>query len=198
MTETGPVAGSNPALGTNQALLKNRYARARNKYKPTEINVLLVAESPPSSGGYFYAEKAIGKDHLFRETMKALELWPVDRPLRKGCDKRPMLEQFRSLGFFLIDTCEVPVDKMPPGQRRLSTAQGALTLPNRVKRLGPAGILIVKKTVFSPVSRALSIAGFDNRILNKNSLPFPSHGNQRKFRRMLRRLVSQNGLLRGE
>ena len=198
MTETGPVAGSNPALGTNQALLKNRYARARNKYKPTEINVLLVAESPPSSGGYFYAEKAIGKDHLFRETMKALELWPVDRPLRKGCDKRPMLEQFRSLGFFLIDTCEVPVDKMPPGQRRLSTAQGALTLPNRVKRLDPAGILIVKKTVFSPVSRALSIAGFDNRILNKNSLPFPSHGNQRKFRRMLRRLVSQNGLLRGE
>ena len=196
MTETGPVAGSNPALGTNQALLKNRYSRARNKYKPTEVNVLLVAESPPSSGGYFYAEKAIGKDHLFRETMKALELWPVDRPLRKGCDKRPMLEQFRSLGFFLIDTCEVPVDKMPPGQRRLSTAQGALTLPNRVKRLDPAGILIVKKTVFSPVSRALSIAGFDNRILNKNSLPFPSHGNQRKFRRMLRRLVIQNGLLK--
>jgi hypothetical protein len=194
LTETGPVAGSNPALGTNQALLKNRYARARNKYKPTEVNVLLVAESPPSSGGYFYAEKAIGKDHLFRETMKALELWPVGRPLRKGCDKRPMLEQFRSLGFFLIDTCELPVDKMPPGQRRLSTAKGALTLPNRVKRLGPAGILIVKKTVFSPVSQALSIAGFENRILNKKSLPFPSHGNQRKFRRMLRRLVSQNGL----
>jgi len=196
LTETGPVAGSNPALGTNQALLKNRYARARNKYKPTEVNVLLVAESPPSSGGYFYAEKAIGKDHLFRETMKALKLWPVDRPMRKGCDKRPMLEHFRSLGFFLIDTCELPVDKMPPGQRRLSTAQGALTLPKRVKRLDPAGILIVKKTVFSPVRQALSIAGFENRILNKKSLPFPSHGNQRRFRRMMRFLVSKNALLK--
>jgi hypothetical protein len=160
--------------------------------------VLLIAESPPSSGGYFYTEKAIGKDHLFRETMKALELWPVDRPMRKGCDKRPMLERFRSLGFFLIDTCELPVDKMSLGQRRLYTAQGALTLPNRVKRFDPAGILIVKKTVFSPVRQALSMAGFENRILNKKSLPFPSHGNQRKFRRMLRRLVSQNGLLRGE
>ncbi len=198
MTETGPVAGSNPALGTNQALLKNRYARARNKYKPTEVNVLLVAESPPSSGGYFYAEWAIGKDHLFRETMKALRLWPVDRPMRKGCDKRPMLEHFRSLGFFLIDTCELPVDKMPPGQRRLSTAQGAMTLPNRVKRLGPAGILIVKKTVFSPVRQALSIAGFEDRILNKKSLPFPSHGNQRRFRRMMRFLLSKNGLLKVE
>jgi hypothetical protein len=198
LTETGPVAGSNPALGTNQALLKNSYATARNKYRPTKVNVLVIAESPPSSGGYFYTEKAIGKDHLFRETMKALELWPVDRPMRKGCDKRPMLERFRSLGFFLIDTCELPVDKMSLGQRRLYTAQGALTLPNRVKRFDPAGILIVKKTVFSPVRQALSMAGFENRILNKKSLPFPSHGNQRKFRRMLRRLVSQNGLLRGE
>ena len=175
-----------------KALLKNQYATARNKYRPTEVNVLLVAESPPSSGGYFYAEKAIGKDHLFRETMKALGLWPVDRPMRKGCDKRPMLEQFRSLGFFLIDACELPVDKMPPGQRRVSTAEGALTLPSKVKELDPGRIVIVKKTVFNPVRQALVMAGFEDRILNKKSLPFPSHGNQRKFRRMLKRLVGQN------
>jgi len=198
LTKTGPFAGSNPALGTTQAPLKNRYARARNKYRPTKVNVLFIAESPPSSGGYFYAEKTIGKDHLLRETMKALKLWPVDRPMMKGCDKRPMLKQFRSLGFFLIDTCELPVDKMPPRQRRLSTIQGASTLPNRVKELDPGRILIVKKTVFNPARHALSIAGFEDRILNKRSLPFPSHGNQRRFRRMLRRLVSQNGLLRGE
>jgi len=198
LTETGPFAGSNPALGTTQTLLRNSYATARNKYRPTKVNVLLVAESPPSSGGYFYAEKAIGKDHLFRETMKALKLWPVDRPMRKGCDKRPMLEHFRSLGFFLIDTCELPVDKMPPRLRRLSTIQGASTLPNRVKELNPGRILIVKKTVFNPARRALSIAGFEDRILNKRSLPFPSHGNQRRFRRMMRRLVSQSRLLRGE
>jgi len=198
LTEAGPFAGSNPALGTTQALLKNGYARARNKYRPTKVNVLFIAESPPSSGGYFYAEKTIGKDHLFRETMKALKLWPVDRPMRKGCDKRPMLKQFRSLGFFLIDTCELPVDKMSPRRRRLSTIQGASTLPNRVKELDPGRILIVKKTVFNPARHALSIAGFEDRIPSKRSLPFPSHGNQRRFRRMLRRLVSQNGLLRGE
>ena len=198
MKETGPLAGSNPALGTTQTLLRNSYAAARNKYRPSRINVLLVAESPPSSGGYFYAEKAIGKDHLFRETMKALKLWPIDRPMRKGCDKRPMLMQFRSLGFFLIDICELPVDKMPPRRRRLSTIQGASTLPNRVKELNPGRILIVKKTVFNPARRALSIAGFEDRILNKRSLPFPSHGNQRRFRRMMRFLLSKNGLLKVE
>ena len=185
----GPFAGSNPALGTTRPFLRNDYAKARNKYRPSRVNVLLVAESPPSSGGYFYAERAIGKDHLFRETMKALELWPVDHPMRKGCDKRPMLKQFKSLGFFLIDTCELPVDKMTPRRRRLSTIQGALTLPQRVKKLDPGRILIVKKTVFNPVRQALGIAGFEDRILNKRSLPFPSHGNQKRFRRMMRGLV---------
>jgi hypothetical protein len=184
----GPFAGSNPALGTTQHLIQD-YASARNKYRPDKVCLLLIAESPPSSGGYFYAEVTIGKDHLFRETMKALEFWPINHPMRKGCDKRPMLAQFRSMGFFLIDTCELPVDKLSPEERRISTVQGALTLPKRVKELDPCRILIVKKTVFKPVKQVLSNEGFGDRILNVRPLPFPSHGNQKKFRMMLRRLV---------
>ncbi len=99
-------SSSNIALGTTQAL-KDKYTVSRNKYKPNKVNVLLIAESPPSSGGYFYSETTIGKDHLFRETMKVLGFWPIDRPMRKGCDKQSMLSRFRSIGFFLIDTCEL-------------------------------------------------------------------------------------------
>ena len=190
MTETGPFAGSNPALGTNRAL-RHRYTTQRNKYKPIKVNVLFIAESPPSSGGYFYVEKTIGKDHLFRETMKALGFWPIDRPMRKGCDKRPMLNEFRSIGFFLIDTCEIPVDRLQSRERRLSTVQGALTLPRRVKSLDPDRILIVKKTVFKPGRQVLTDAGFGNRILNTKPLPFPSHGNQRKYRTMLKQLTAK-------
>lgn len=196
MTETGPIAGSNPALGTTQALIE-QYAAARNKYRPGKVNVLFIAESPPSSGGYFYCEKSIGKDHLFRETMKALEFWPMDRPMRRGCDKRPMLNKFRSNGFFLIDTCELPIDRLQPRQRRISTIQGALTLPRRLEQLGPNRILIVKKTVFKPVSQALNETGFRDKILNRNALPFPSHGNQKKFRMMLRRLVRRMSIEEG-
>ncbi len=152
---------------------------------------LTVAESPPSSGGYFYSGKTIGKDHLFRETMKALEFWPSGRPMRKDCDKRSMLREFRSLGFFLIDTCEFPVDKLPPRERRISTIRGAMTLPGRVEALCPDRILIVKKTVFKPAIQALSITGFARRVLNTEPLPFPSHGNQKKYRTMLRRLVKK-------
>jgi hypothetical protein len=187
---TGPFAGSNPALGTTQALIDN-YSVARNKYKPRRVNILFIAESPPSSGGYFYSEKTIGKDHLFRETMKALEFWPSGRPMGKDCDKRSMLNEFRSLGFFLIDTCEFPVDKLPPRERRISTIRGAMTLPGRVEALCPDRILIVKKTVFKPAIQALSKTSFARRVLNTEPLPFPSHGNQKKYRTMLRRLVKK-------
>ena len=179
-----------PTLGTTQALM-DKYSVARNKYKPRKVNLLFIAESPPSSGGYFYAEKTIGKDHLFRETMKALEFWPNDRPMRKGCDKRSMLNQFRSRGFFLIDTCEFPVDKLRPRERRISTIRGALTLPGRVDALSPDRILIVKRTVFKPAIQALSETCFAGRILNTEPVPFPSHGNQKKYRTMLRRLVKK-------
>src|SRR5713226_389413 len=117
LTETGPFAGSNPALGTTQALI-DRYSVARNKYKPRRVNILFIAESPPSSGGFFYFGKTIGKDHLFRETMKALELWPRNEPMPRGVDKRSMLQRFQSMGFYLLDTCTFPVDKLGPRNRR--------------------------------------------------------------------------------
>lgn len=180
----------NTALRTTQPLIDN-YSAARNKYQPHSISVLFIAESPPSSGGYFYSEETIGKDHLFRETMKALRFWPLGRPMRKGVDKRSMLNEFRSLGFFLIDTCEFPVDKLPPKERRISTIRGATTLPGRVSSLRPRQILIVKKTIFKPAIQALSKTCFADRVLNAKPLPFPSHGNQKKYRTMLRRLVKK-------
>src|SRR5437016_13338949 len=74
------------------------FNRARRKYRPHMIRFLLIAESPPSSGGFFYFRMTIGKDHLFRETMKALELWPRNRPMRRGVDKRSMRSEERRVG----------------------------------------------------------------------------------------------------
>ena len=176
------------ALGTIQSKRED-YAQARARYKPRTIRVLFVAESPPSSGGFFYFSKTIGKDHLFRETMKALSLWPLGHPLRKGLDKTGLLEEFRSRGFFLIDTCDRPVDRLSPKARRISIAREAPSLARRAKKLDPDSIVIVKQTVYGPVRHALETAGLGDRILNTEPLPFPSHGNQRRYRLRLRRLI---------
>src|SRR2546427_8967163 len=90
------------------------FNRARRKYRPRKVRFLLIAESPPSSGGFFYFPTTIGKDHLFRETMKALDLWPKSEPMRRGVDKRSMLRRILSVGFYPLVTFGVPADEPTP------------------------------------------------------------------------------------
>ena len=167
------------------------YERARSRYLPKTMRLLMVAESPPSSGGFFYFTWTIGKDHLFRETMKALELWPLTKPMVKGLDKRSLLEEFQSRGFFLVDTSPLPVDKLPPLERRRAILREAAKLSTRLKDLNPQAVAIVKKTVFAPVRDALEKNGLGPKILNSGPIPFPSHGNQREYRIQLRRLIEK-------
>ncbi len=167
------------------------FNRARRKYRPRKIRLLLIAESPPSSGGFFYFPMTIGKDHLFRETMKALDLWPRNEPMRKGVDKRPMLLRFQSMGLYLLDTCDFPVDKLRPLERRKAVLQQMPRLIDDVIEADPPHILVVKSTIFNPVVKALEESGLRSRILNTGPVPFPSHGNQRVYRSSLRRALTK-------
>ncbi len=103
-----------------------KYRTAREAYKPERVRVLLIAESPPASGGSFYFEKTVGKDHLFRETMKAVGSWPEGQTLPRGLDKRPLLKEFQTKGFFLIDTSLQPVDRMLLRRRRQAVQKGTV------------------------------------------------------------------------
>ncbi len=165
------------------------FGRARRKYRPRKVRFLLIAESPPSSGGFFYFGTTIGKDHLFRETMKALDLWPNQEPMRKGVDKGPMLRRFQSKGFYLLDTCGFPVDKLPDGERRKAVLSQTSRLVKDVIKTDPLHIFIVKSSIFKPVSFVLRESGMQNRVMNAGPVPFPSHGNQQIYRSMLRRAL---------
>ena len=171
------------------------FIRARRKYRPRKVHFLLIAESPPSSGGFFYFETTIGKDHLFRETMKALKFWPEGEPMRRGVDKRLMLRRFQTLGCYLLDTCTSPVDKLQPTERRKRVLSQTPRLVNDVIEANPYHILIVKSSIFNPVRVALRESGLMGRVLNSGPVPFPSHGNQRTYRTALRRAASKAHLL---
>jgi hypothetical protein len=171
------------------------FSRVRRKYRPRKVRFLLIAESPPSSGGFFYFGTTIGKDHLFRETMKALEFWPENEPMRRGVDKRLMLRRFQTMGFYLLDTCVSPVDKLPQTERRKSVLSQTPRLVKDVFTANPYHIFIVKSSIFNPVSIALRESGLLPRVLNTGPVPFPSHGNQRIYRSMLRRAVRKAHLL---
>lgn len=53
--------------------LREQYAAARNKYKPSHIKILLIAEAPPNNlDRYFYYEDVKSHDSLFLEIMGIL------------------------------------------------------------------------------------------------------------------------------
>ena len=167
------------------------FDRSRRKYRPSKVRLLLIAESPPSSGGFFYFATTTGKDHLFRETMKALDLWPQNEPMHAGIDKRPMLVRLQSMGIYLLDASTDPVDKLPNPARRKAIHDQLPRLVEDVKQADPFDIVIVKSSIFEPVRSALEEAGFGSRVLNNQPIPFPSHGNQQKYRSMMKRLLGK-------
>ena len=168
----------------------SEYILVRNKFKPYErVKFLLIAESPPASGGYFYFDRTTGRDSLFRETMKALRLFPEDKRMPKGFDKRPLLKEFQSQGFFVVDASYEPVNKLKPRERKLVIIKEIPRLIADTRKLDPEGIVIVKSTIFASVKEALDKAGLGKKILNERALPFPSHGNQKIYRQMLRELT---------
>jgi len=116
-------------------------------------------------------------------------IWPENSAMHKGMDKRPYLSQFESKGYFLIDTCELPVDKLDNARRRQRIRKGALRITGEVRALEPENVLIVKANVFGPVRDELEKAGLGGRILNKQPIPFPSHGWQSKYRTQVRHLI---------
>ena len=165
---------------------ENNYEVAREKYLPARVRVLFVAESPPNSGSFFYFRRTNGRDNLFRETMRALGFWKIGVPMRKNMDKTALLGKFRSRGYYLIDVCGTPVDKLPAMLRSKQVRQGLESLIERVRRLRPERVLVVKVSIYDKVKVALAAAGLSSRLVNRGPIVFPSHGNQAQYRRQLR------------
>jgi hypothetical protein len=169
--------------------LVESFRAARDQYRPDQVKVLWIAESPPTSGSYFYFQKTTGKDHLFRETMRAVGIWPAKEIMKRGVDKQPLLERFRSNGFFLIDTCPYPVDKLKDSERKRAILDGTSGVVKLVSELNPSGIIIVKSNIYDPVKRALECSGFARKILNQRPLAFPTHGKQQSYRKRINHIL---------
>jgi hypothetical protein len=171
--------------------IMSQYIFARDKWKPEKVTVLFIAESPPASGAYFYFPVTTGRDSLFNTTMKALGIYPERKAMPKGLDKKGMLAEFQARGFFLIDVCYAPINKLPPKEKKRAIAKEIPALMQKVRELNPEGVIIIKKGLFEPVKTALEYAGLGGKILNKEAILFPGSGNQRTYRRILRMLLAR-------
>ena len=135
----------------------------RSRYRPERVRVLLVGESPPAGGTFFYA----GNSNLFRYTREAFEAVYAKRWTRPD----DFLKFFADEGFFLDDLCLVPVNNLAPPDRRQCRRDGVPALATRMKEYSPAAIAITPKAITREVSRAIADAGLD---LQPVTLPFPA------------------------
>jgi hypothetical protein len=152
----------------------------RKSYKPDQIKLLFIGESPPQSGNFFYH-----KSSLTSFTSRAFEK-VFDRVFS---DIHSFLIFFRLSGCYLEDICLEPVDKLPPKERTMMLKDSIEYFSRRLKEYSPEAIVIVLKRIESPVKQALRKAKISCPIY---TLPFPGFGHQKIYIRKLRKILKNH------
>jgi hypothetical protein len=174
--------GSPPMTQVQHGLIPADYLRFRERYLPEHPKVIFVLESPPKSGKYFYNPEGLASEPLFSAIMKdVLEIKPST--------KHEGLQEFATRGFLLLDATYTPVNHphLSPRERdQLVLTDFPLLVEGLRKCGGPATkLVLVKANVCRLLDSRLTGAGFT--VLNHGkSIPFPSTGQQRKFRDAVR------------
>ena len=158
------------------------FEELRRQYRPKKIRVLLVAESRPAGGTFFYA----GNSNLARYTEQAF---------RKGYGFPAMatgdfLGGFKAVGCYLEDLCPDPVNHIKEHSLRRAAWQSAVEyLAGRIMSAAPAVIIPIHKGSQRYARQAAELAGRLDVI--KPAIPFPSMGNHPRYIAELSRLIRE-------
>ena len=149
---------------------ENNIEQIRQLYRPEEVRILFVGESPPESGGFFYVE--------------SLMTTFVSRPFESRFniqfkDNQDFLEFFQKQQCYLDDLCLDPIDKVSPSKRRLMSKQNVLPFSQRLSSMQPIIVISILKRIEKYVIEAIELSGVKTQFY---SVPFPGFGNQNRFK----------------
>jgi len=174
------------------------YDTIRERYKPANIKVLFIAESPPpeanvQSSRHFYRTDRIRRDdRLFVNTMRALYPGETKDATEAALEenKEMWLKRFEADGFYMIEALEVSQQHEVTKEERQKRIRRQL--PRLIARMhelaGPkTRIILIKSNVFEVAAQPLKDAGFT--VLNKELVDYPGHFNQRAYREKLATLL---------
>lgn len=151
----------------------------RQRFIPEKVRLLLIGESPPAKGSFFYV-----KSNMTNFTAKAFEK-------THGIafrDHAEFLMYFKGLGCFLDDLSHKPVDDLPKDEREETLRCCVTPLSERIRTFDPPVIAIVLKKIEHYVREAVNKSGCTPEIL---VLPFAGNGHQTKYIEQLSKIVSE-------
>jgi hypothetical protein len=155
----------------------------RKAYKPDNVRLLLVGESPPAKGGFFYFKDR--KVHMTTYTAQALgRAHGITFP-----NLQEFFKYFQVCGCYLDDLCQFPVDDLQTTDRKALLKASVAGLAQRIREMNPDVIAIVLKRIERHVREAINNSG---RIPEVFVLPFPGNSHQTKYVEQLRDIIRAN------
>ncbi len=140
--------------------MTDRDNAARRKFRPAQVKMLFIGESPPASGRFFYR----GDSGLYRAMREAFEA--IDPSLTDAT----FLAAFQAAGCYLIDLCPRPVDHLDSKSRREACRASEEGLARTIVRLQPSAIATLLRSIEANVLRAASGAKWNGPFIH---LPYP-------------------------
>ncbi len=159
------------------------YSEAAKKYKPKEIRVLIVAESPPplrrGRPRYFYFDELDSPENLYRGIMTTL--WGEEFK-RTASNKPHHLKRFCEDGFYLIDAVKFPIydliyDLRNEQQKIQAIREQRQARLNEILALEPEHTILIHPRVFTGLYEFLMT--HEISILNDSPITFPIVGKSR-------------------
>jgi len=160
---------------------------AREKYRPENIKLLFVAESPPDDvERFFYYEDVKEQDSLFIQTMRVVyNLSDPAQVIRKN--KKSLLDRFCADSLFLEDALDQPIGvtgtqaKVAVIKKHRSVFMSKLS--QAIDESVP--IILISRPVYDGLYKLLIQKGYN--VLNTEMIDFPGQSGQPKFRMKMER-----------
>ena len=149
--------------------------KIRSRFRPDQIRILFVGESPPESGKFFYC----GNSQMARYMKSVLE-----RELLAGTGD--FFEAFKASGCYLDDLVLVPVNKFSGRIQKQARRQAIPDLATRIRQYRPRVVVALLKRIERDVSDAVDQSGVDARFYVTR---FPGNGQQGQFKSDVQKLL---------
>jgi len=167
----------------------NKFERARQKFKPKQIKILLIGETPPKKGSerFFYFPNVKTQDSLFIETIRAFypELTQGFKTKQLRPQKKMFLIRLKKDGKYLIDSLDTPFEGETIKHKITLLENGQKKLLKKIKKLIDENtkIVLISKNVFSANYLFLKSNGIN--IINTEYIEFPIYRGRELYRRKL-------------
>jgi hypothetical protein len=156
---------------------------------------VIVAESPPASGKYFYKPEGLPSEPLFAALMRQLPFSP--RTKQEG------LTAFQRRDWVLVDATYEPVNKNSDTKRNMTISKRNKVIDGDYQELRSdleslmpdrsTPLILIKANVCRLLKPKLAADRFN--VLNSDCVvPFPSTGHQTEFYRQFGAIVKSAGL----